>query len=38
MIRPRTLPISLRVIAISEIQRFRSERDYAEALEAKLLE
>ena len=38
MIRMRTLPTSLPVFMISDISRFRSERAYVEALEAKLLE
>ena len=38
MIRTRTLPTSLPVFTISDIHRFRSERDYVEALVAKLLE
>ncbi len=38
MIRTRTLPTSLPVFTISDIQRFRLERDYAEAIVAKLLE
>jgi hypothetical protein len=38
MIRTRTLPTSLPVFTISDIQRLRSERDYVEALVTKLLE
>jgi len=38
MIRTRTLSDSLPVFTISDIQRFRSQRDYVEALVAKLLE
>ena len=38
MIRTRTLPTSPPVFTISDIHRFRSERDYVEALVAKLLE
>jgi hypothetical protein len=38
MIRTRTLPTSLPVFTISDIHRFRSERDYVEALVTKLLE
>ena len=38
MIRTRILPTSLPVFTISDIHRFRSERDYAESLVAKLLE
>jgi hypothetical protein len=32
MIRTHTLPTSLPVFTISDIHRFRSERDYVEAL------
>jgi hypothetical protein len=38
MIRTRNLPTSVPVFTISDIQRFRSDRDYAEAVAAKLLE
>jgi hypothetical protein len=38
MIRMRTLTTSLPVFTISDVRRFRSERDYVEALVAKLLE
>ena len=38
IIRTRTQPTSLSVFTISDIQRFRSERDYAEAIVTKLLE
>jgi hypothetical protein len=38
MIRTRTLDSSLPVFTISDIHRFRSERNYAEAIVAKLLE
>jgi hypothetical protein len=38
MIWTRTLPTSLPVFTISDVRRFRSERDYVEALVAKLLE
>jgi hypothetical protein len=38
IIRTRTLPSSLPVFTISDINRFRSERQYTEALVAKLLE
>ena len=38
MIQTRNLPSSLPVFTISDIQRFRSDRDYGEALVAKLLE
>jgi len=38
MIRTRTVPTSLPVFTISDIHRFRSEREYVEALVAKLLE
>jgi len=38
IIRKRSLPTSLPVFTISDIHRFRSERDYVEALVAKLLE
>jgi hypothetical protein len=37
-IRTQTLPTSLPVFTISDINRFRSDRDYMEALVAKLLE
>jgi hypothetical protein len=38
MIRTRNLPTSLPVFTISDIKRFRSEREYVEAVVAKLLE
>jgi hypothetical protein len=38
MIRTQTGPTSLPIFTISDIQRLRSERDYLEALVAKLLE
>jgi len=38
MIQTRNLPTSLPVFTISDIARFRSERDYVEAVAAKLLE
>jgi predicted MPP superfamily phosphohydrolase len=38
MIRTRNLPTSLPVFTISDIHRFRSDRDYVEALVAKLFE
>ncbi len=38
MIRTRSLPTSLPVFTISDIHRFRSERDYVESLVTKLLE
>jgi predicted MPP superfamily phosphohydrolase len=38
VIRTRTLPTSLPVFTISDIHRYRSERDYVEAVVAKLLE
>jgi hypothetical protein len=38
MIPTRTLPTGLPVLMISDIQRFRAERDYVEALVANLLE
>jgi hypothetical protein len=38
IIRTRTQPTSLPVFTISDLNRFRSERQYTEALVAKLLE
>jgi hypothetical protein len=38
MIRTRTLSTSLPVFTISDIHRFRSEREYVETVVAKLLE
>jgi hypothetical protein len=38
MIRTRNLPSSLPVFTVSDINRFRSEREYVEAVVAKLLE
>jgi hypothetical protein len=38
MIRTRTLPTSVPVFTISDIRRFRSDRDYVESLVVKLLE
>jgi hypothetical protein len=38
MIRTRNLPISLPVFTISDINRFRFEREYVEAVVVKLLE
>ena len=38
MIRTRNLPTSLPIFTISDIERFRSEKDYAEAVVAKLVE
>jgi len=38
MIRTRNLRTSLPVFTISDIKRFRSDRDYVEAVVAKLLD
>jgi hypothetical protein len=38
MIRTRNLPTSLPVFTIADINRFRSDRGYVEAIVAKLLE